>query len=1112
MRYLTIIGSVHVDGCPACARQLRVEAWDADDLCDDFVGSALTDAGGGFRIAFSEDHYRGLFRERHPDLYFRVYRGPQLLKRTDNEILWNLRQEQLKIVIKLSKVDLGNCCSDSEPENLSSLGKLQSFIPLDRFALINQAILKAVDSREQRRALAAIVGRWRRSSRRLDLLLTDSRLLLRGSSLAGGRMLRLLHQLSISYQAGQRRQQPSRPQMVQPISWITGYVPQLPGFGRFDPCLFPPGGWLDLYFGLEFLETINPNQLDLLNRYRDVLQWEVEALQPLESIYQAAIAVQLDPTGAQDYFEQTVLAFGDLVPAVPQSLIPRQPNPSMGTPQPISLDLNDGLPGRLRPWLDLPFPAFDFCRLQRWLDTARVDACWQALQDRRYSIDSLNNLTKGSGVGRQACVGDRIEIRGENFGEEGQILFAAPLGVVVVDVTTTSWGEDRIEFVVPDGAQGGELLLDIPLGVDGCGDLRRLPRGLPDLRLQVFSTLQASDVVFQLERDGMPLPKFEVEGTIEINDVSVEACSSPVLLRIDVPGASTVQVLRGTELFWESAEMMMPIRAELPVPTDARASRLQIFRLTASNLCSVYEEEIRLSLLYKINYSLDPARFEPDPGPVELANEGDILPLHLRLSCPAPAGGKSLTVGVSEGADYLSVDGESVTFAEGLDTASIVLRAIGRGPATLVVSDETGLYSTLRIAVRVAPVVLEVLPGMTSIRTWINETIRLPGRGFTVGETFVIFPLSGRRREGISVPATIEGTTTPQAVVVVPEQAETGVLYVEVVAANGRVIRSDNSLPIEIQDPVIDSLDPAEALRGQDIAVVGRGFSRDTDANTIVFEASASEPSPPTTQLRPEGETPPFAFGFAVPNALSFFTRSLHIDVAPLDGRRRSSAPMSFRCMRLPGAFRQVVFGIEPQSCPGDGGGNPFLRIGSSTWVDFGGVPLQVFPSEFGPDETDPSSRIFAGPPLRFAGAQGGANLSPCCQHVAYLSYLDGGFESLTPSRWSLTILEVANDFQIHEGPYWSTSGEGQANPGGRLPELWFSPDCCVMAVVSFTMSDQGVVFYDVPTPGSGRTARLLHADLAGVPPVFRAAILPGNRLEYDIVMGSTIETVTVDL
>lgn len=1109
MRSFTITGSVYVEGCPTCARQLRVEAWDADNLSDDFVGSAQTDAGGDFRIAFSEDHYKGLFGERHPDLCFRVYRDRQLLKRTDNEILWNLRQEQLTIVIKISKANLGNCCSASGTENRSSLGEIQSFIPVDRFTLINQAILKATDSREQRRTLSAIVGRWRRSSRRLDLMLTDSRLLLRGSSLAGGRLLRLLHQLSISYQAGQPRQQPSRPQMVQPISWITGYVPQPPGFGRFDPCLFPPAGWLDLYLGLEFLETINPNQLGLLNHYRDILQWEVEALQPLETIYQAAIAVQLNPMGVQAYFEQTVLAFGDLVPAAPQSLIPGRPIPSTGTPQPISLDLNEGLPGRFLPWLDLPFPAFDFCRLQRWLDTPRVDACWQALQSRKYRIDSITNLTKGSEVGRQACVGDRIEIRGEMLGGEGQLLFTAPSGVVVVDNTTASWSEDRIEFVVPDGAQGGELLLEIPLGVDGCGGILRQPRGLQDLTLQIFSALQARDVVFQLERDGMPLPQFEAEGSIEINDVSIEACTSAVALRIDVPGASTVQVWRGTELFWEGAETTAPIRADRPVPTDASASRLQIFRLTASNLCSTYEEVIRLSLLYMIKYSLDPDRFLPDPGPIVLANQGDTLRLYLRLSCPAPPEGKRLTIGVSEGADYLSVDdSESVTFAEGSNTASIVLRAIGRGGASLMVSDETGLYSSRRIAVRVAPVVLE---GGTSLRTWINETIRLPGRGFADDSTVVVFAGSGSRSAEISVPATIERTgSTSAAVVVVPEQAETGVLYVEV-GTDSESIPSDTSLPIEIQDPVIDRLDPAEARRGQDVTVIGRGFSRDTDANTIVFEASDSEPRPPTTQLRREGETPPFSFSFAVPSSLSFFTQLLHIDVTPGGGRRRSSRPTSFKCMRLLGAFRQVEFGVDSQSC-----GEPpaFLQFGRPAWETLpGGIDGQVFRSEYGPNLRDPMSSRFVVPRLQVADGQGGANLSPCCQHVAYLSYFNGSFEPSTPSRWSLTIFEVTTGFQIHESLYWSTSGEGSDNPGGRLPELWFSPDCSVMAVVFFTMSDQGFEFYDVPTPGSRRPARLLDGVLEGAPAMFRASILPGNQIEYDIeVSGGGIETRTIDL
>lgn len=66
------------------AHGLRVEAWDMDLLVDDFVGKAeATGPDGRFSIRFDERHFRGLFGERHPDLFFRVFDGETLLLQTD---------------------------------------------------------------------------------------------------------------------------------------------------------------------------------------------------------------------------------------------------------------------------------------------------------------------------------------------------------------------------------------------------------------------------------------------------------------------------------------------------------------------------------------------------------------------------------------------------------------------------------------------------------------------------------------------------------------------------------------------------------------------------------------------------------------------------------------------------------------------------------------------------------------------------------------------------------------------------------------------------------------------------------------------------------------------
>ncbi len=70
---------------------LRVEAWDKDQIFDDLVGSTETDADGRFHIGFDRSYFSELFFDREPDLFFKVFSGGELIKSTQDSVLWNVK-------------------------------------------------------------------------------------------------------------------------------------------------------------------------------------------------------------------------------------------------------------------------------------------------------------------------------------------------------------------------------------------------------------------------------------------------------------------------------------------------------------------------------------------------------------------------------------------------------------------------------------------------------------------------------------------------------------------------------------------------------------------------------------------------------------------------------------------------------------------------------------------------------------------------------------------------------------------------------------------------------------------------------------------------------------
>lgn len=84
---------------------LRLETWDKDLICDDLVGSAISDEHGTFQITFDDSYFRDLFFDRHPDLFFKVFRAGQLIHSTEDSVIWNVAAGETLVIIAVEETD-----------------------------------------------------------------------------------------------------------------------------------------------------------------------------------------------------------------------------------------------------------------------------------------------------------------------------------------------------------------------------------------------------------------------------------------------------------------------------------------------------------------------------------------------------------------------------------------------------------------------------------------------------------------------------------------------------------------------------------------------------------------------------------------------------------------------------------------------------------------------------------------------------------------------------------------------------------------------------------------------------------------------------------------------
>lgn len=103
---------------------LRVEAWDLDTRYHDMLGVAATDVEGNFTIRFTSEYFGDFAPDRAPDLFFRVFRGPELIKTTQAEPLSNVDPGETKVIIE---VDMPQAVQ-AGPDRLSAFQVRQGVI------------------------------------------------------------------------------------------------------------------------------------------------------------------------------------------------------------------------------------------------------------------------------------------------------------------------------------------------------------------------------------------------------------------------------------------------------------------------------------------------------------------------------------------------------------------------------------------------------------------------------------------------------------------------------------------------------------------------------------------------------------------------------------------------------------------------------------------------------------------------------------------------------------------------------------------------------------------------------------------------------------------------
>ena len=78
---------------------LIIEAWDKDVKNNDLLDRTVSKADGSFSMQFTSLDFEDHPIDHEPDLFFRVYKGKQLLLTTEDKPMKNLSQQRIEGIV-----------------------------------------------------------------------------------------------------------------------------------------------------------------------------------------------------------------------------------------------------------------------------------------------------------------------------------------------------------------------------------------------------------------------------------------------------------------------------------------------------------------------------------------------------------------------------------------------------------------------------------------------------------------------------------------------------------------------------------------------------------------------------------------------------------------------------------------------------------------------------------------------------------------------------------------------------------------------------------------------------------------------------------------------------